>query len=76
MLFPMHDVPLRVGAPLAELETPAALVDLDRLERNIARMASYAREHGLALRPHVKTHKATVVAAAQLAAGRPRRQPS
>jgi len=69
MLFPMHDVPLRVGAPLAELETPAALVDLDRLERNIARMASYAREHGLALRPHVKTHKATVVAAAQLAAG-------
>jgi D-serine deaminase-like pyridoxal phosphate-dependent protein len=57
------------GSPFGALETPAALVDLDRLDRNIAGMAAYAAEHRLALRPHVKTHKATTVAAAQLAHG-------
>jgi D-serine deaminase-like pyridoxal phosphate-dependent protein len=60
---------LAPGARLAALETPAAVVDLDRLERNIAGMAAYAAEHRLALRPHIKTHKATTVAAAQLARG-------
>lgn len=60
---------LAPGAELDALETPAALVDLDRLERNIAGMAKYAAGHGLALRPHIKTHKATSVAAAQLAQG-------
>ncbi len=57
------------GAPLSSLETPAPLVDLDRMERNIARMATYARTHGLSLRPHIKTHKSTSVAAQQIAAG-------
>jgi len=57
------------GATLAALETPAALVDLDRLDRNITRMATYANAHSLALRPHIKTHKATTIAAAQLAHG-------
>jgi D-serine deaminase-like pyridoxal phosphate-dependent protein len=57
------------GSALRDLETPAALVDLDRLERNVARMASYAKEHSLALRPHIKTHKATTIAASQLAHG-------
>ncbi|HVT40850.1 MAG TPA: alanine racemase [Gemmatimonadaceae bacterium] len=57
------------GAPFSSLETPASLVDLDRLARNISRMAAYSAEHRLALRPHIKTHKATTVAAAQLANG-------
>src|ERR1019366_5479836 len=57
------------GSVLLDLETPAALVDLDRLERNIARMATYAAAHSLALRPHIKTHKATTIAASQLARG-------
>lgn len=52
-----------------DLETPALVVDLDRMERNLARVADYARAHGLALRPHVKTHKSTTVARAQLALG-------
>jgi D-serine deaminase-like pyridoxal phosphate-dependent protein len=60
---------LRVGSPISDLETPAAIVDLTRLDANIARMASYATQHSLALRPHIKTHKATTIAAAQLAAG-------
>ena len=45
-----------------ELETPIPLVDLDRLDRNIDRMAKYAAAHGLGLRPHIKTHKAVRVA--------------
>lgn len=52
-----------------ELETPALLVDLDRMERNLDRGAAYAREHGIALRPHIKTHKSPVLALAQLERG-------
>ncbi|HXE57331.1 MAG TPA: alanine racemase [Gemmatimonadales bacterium] len=54
---------------LEALDTPVPLVDLDRLERNLDRMAGYARAHGLALRPHVKTHKSAWIAAEQLRRG-------
>ncbi|HKH90829.1 MAG TPA: alanine racemase [Gemmatimonadaceae bacterium] len=54
---------------LAAVETPALVVDLDRLDTNLARAAEYAATHGLALRPHVKTHKSPYVAAAQLRLG-------
>ena len=54
---------------LDSIETPAPVVDLDRLDRNIGKVAAYARSHGLALRPHVKTHKSPRIAAAQVAAG-------
>ena len=52
-----------------QLETPAALVDLDRLSHNLDRMAAYCVLHGLALRPHVKTHKSPRIAAEQLRHG-------
>jgi len=65
----MDSANLPSGSPIAKLETPAALVDLHRLQANIERMASYARKHALALRPHIKTHKATTIAASQLAQG-------
>ena len=52
-----------------ELDTPALLIDLDRLERNIEEMAESARARSIALRPHVKTHKLVEVAQRQLAAG-------
>ena len=52
-----------------ELETPALLVDLDRMERNLDKAADYSRQHGIALRPHIKTHKSTVLAAEQLRRG-------
>ncbi len=60
-----------VSAPATfdALETPALVVDLDRMERNLDRAARYAAQHGLALRPHVKTHKSPRVAAEQLARG-------
>jgi D-serine deaminase-like pyridoxal phosphate-dependent protein len=51
------------------LETPVPVVDLDRLERNLDRVASYAAEHQLGLRPHIKTHKTPWIAAEQLARG-------
>jgi len=52
-----------------ELETPLPVVDLDRLERNLDKAARYAREHQLGLRPHIKTHKSTRLAAEQLRRG-------
>jgi D-serine deaminase-like pyridoxal phosphate-dependent protein len=54
---------------LDEIETPAAVVDLDVLERNVARMAAAAAEAGVRLRPHAKTHKTAEIAALQRAAG-------
>ncbi|MCR6670220.1 D-TA family PLP-dependent enzyme [Devosia ginsengisoli] len=40
-----------------ELDTPAVLIDLDRVEANLKRVQVYADSHGLKLRPHIKTHK-------------------
>ncbi|WP_422096020.1 DSD1 family PLP-dependent enzyme [Variovorax sp.] len=54
---------------LAELDTPAALIDLPRMQRNIARMQERMDALGVRFRPHVKTSKCTPVAQAQLAAG-------
>jgi len=52
-----------------DLDTPALYVDLDVLERNIARMQEHCRAWGVALRPHVKTHKIPEIAQLQLDAG-------
>jgi D-serine deaminase-like pyridoxal phosphate-dependent protein len=52
-----------------QLETPALLVDLDVLERNVDDMAALARKHGVALRPHWKTHKCPEIARMQIARG-------
>jgi D-serine deaminase-like pyridoxal phosphate-dependent protein len=49
--------------------TPAALVDLDKLTRNIRIMADIARDAGIKLRPHIKTHKIPEIARMQLEAG-------
>lgn len=54
---------------VADVETPAVLVDLDVLERNVARMAEAVRTHGVRLRPHAKTHKVIEVGRMQIAAG-------
>ncbi|MGH7448999.1 MAG: alanine racemase, partial [Longimicrobiales bacterium] len=54
---------------LESLLTPAALVDLDRMTANLDRMAGYADAHGLALRPHTKTHKSPLLAAEQIRRG-------
>jgi D-serine deaminase-like pyridoxal phosphate-dependent protein len=58
-------------APLlpAGLDTPALVIDLDIVERNARRMAEVVRARGIALRPHVKTHKSVALAHIQLDAG-------
>ena len=52
-----------------DVETPALVVDRDVLERNLRGMADAAREAGVALRPHWKTHKCVQLARRQLALG-------
>jgi D-serine deaminase-like pyridoxal phosphate-dependent protein len=52
-----------------EIPTPALLLDLDRFERNLARMAQHVRASGKALRPHAKTHRCPDIARLQVAAG-------
>src|ERR1700730_14922694 len=52
-----------------EFATPAAVVDLDRVERNIARVQQLCDKAGVANRPHIKTHKSPVLAKMQVAAG-------
>jgi len=54
---------------LSDLSTPAALVDVDRMQRNIARMQSRMNGLGVSFRPHVKTSKCVEVAQAQIQAG-------
>ena len=53
----------------AAIDTPALVVDLDAMERNIALLARYASERGVRLRPHAKTHKSAWIASRQVAAG-------
>ena len=55
--------------PLAALDTPAAVIDLARMQRNIERMQQRMNALGVRFRPHVKTSKCTPVARAQARAG-------
>lgn len=59
MTFPARD----------DLPTPALVIDLPALERNIAAMAGWARENNIVLRPHAKTHKSGEIAKRQIEAG-------
>ena len=52
-----------------DVETPALLLHLDVVERNLAHMAARARELGVALRPHAKTHKCVELGRLQLEHG-------
>ncbi|HEY2981526.1 MAG TPA: D-TA family PLP-dependent enzyme [Anaerolineales bacterium] len=54
---------------LNELETPVPVVDLARLEANIARLQAYLDVHKIANRPHIKTHKIPAIAQMQMDAG-------
>jgi D-serine deaminase-like pyridoxal phosphate-dependent protein len=58
-----------IGASKEDIDTPALLLDLDVLDRNIARMAALVANTGIKLRPHVKTHKSPLIAHSQMAAG-------
>lgn len=55
--------------PITDIDTPTPVIDLDRVERNLARMQAYCDTHGLKLRPHIKTHKLPRLALRQLELG-------
>src|SRR5256885_543893 len=57
------------GTPVLELDTPALVMDIAKVESNIARMAAFLAGTSCRLRPHVKTHKTAVLAHKQLQAG-------
>ena len=59
----------RVREQEKRVETPHLLIDVPKMRRNIEKMASIARERGVKLRPHVKTHKIPTIAREQLEAG-------
>ena len=52
-----------------EIETPAVLIDLDVAESNIDRLQAHCAKYGIAVRPHIKTHKIPMLARRQLRAG-------
>ena len=55
--------------PYPSLDTPAVLVDMDKLEANIGEMSRLAKEAGVRLRTHIKVHECAEIAKMQLAAG-------
>src|SRR5689334_3225656 len=50
-------------------ETPAVLIDLPTVKRNIAKLRAYSQQHNLAVRPHTKTHKSIAMGKLQMDAG-------
>ena len=58
-----------IGMHKTELDTPALLIDLAKMEANIETMANYFSTVNADLRPHVKTHKTPIIAHKQIAAG-------
>ena len=58
-----------LGRPAADIDTPALVIDLDAMERNLATMAAFAAKHGVRLRPHAKMHKSATLARLQMAHG-------
>jgi 3-hydroxy-D-aspartate aldolase len=65
----LHNPLLNQQGSRHALNTPALVIELNALTRNIARMADFALSRGLKLRPHAKTHKSPEIAKRQIAAG-------
>ncbi|MDO9116047.1 MAG: DSD1 family PLP-dependent enzyme [Polaromonas sp.] len=65
----MHLLSDLLGRPAAAIDTPALVIDLDAMERNLDRMAAFAAQHGVMLRPHAKMHKSATLARLQMAHG-------
>jgi len=59
----------KIGDALDDVDTPALIVEIDALERNVATMAAAVEGRGVRLRPHAKSHKCPDIARRQIAAG-------
>ena len=55
-----------VGTAVTELDTPAFIIDLEKMENNIDTMAKYCKSANVNLRPHIKHHKTPEIAAKQI----------
>jgi len=64
-----EDLKRLVGQPLNAIDTPALVVDIDAMQRNLSRMAEFARKHDIRWRPHAKLHKSSGLAKLQMQAG-------
>jgi D-serine deaminase-like pyridoxal phosphate-dependent protein len=58
-----------IGQSVHAIDTPALVIDLDAVKRNLGRMADFCRKHDIRWRPHAKTHKSSSLAKLQLQAG-------
>jgi D-serine deaminase-like pyridoxal phosphate-dependent protein len=58
-----------VGQSVNAIDTPALVVDLDAMRRNLMRMGDFARKHSIRWRPHAKTHKSAWIADMEMRAG-------
>lgn len=65
----MAGLPLRIGQSVDAIDTPALVIDLDAMERNLRAMQRFADQHHVKLRPHAKMHKSAELARQQIAAG-------
>ena len=58
-----------VGRSVNDIDTPALVVDLDAMRRNLSRMSEFAKKHDVRWRPHAKMHKSAALASLQVRAG-------
>ena len=58
-----------LGKPVSDVDTPALVIDLDAMKRNLSRMAEFAKKHRILWRPHAKLHKSVTLAKMQIKAG-------
>ena len=58
-----------IGKPVHDIDTPALVIDLNAMKRNLGRMAEFARKHHILWRPHAKLHKSVLLARMQIKAG-------
>ena len=64
-----HDAPAAVGAALSAIDTPALLIDLDAMEKNLAEVHAVIQTAGIRVRSHAKAHKCPDIALRQINAG-------
>jgi D-serine deaminase-like pyridoxal phosphate-dependent protein len=64
-----EDLKRLIGQPVSAIDTPALVVDLDAMQRNLHRMAEFAQKRGIRWRPHAKMHKSSAIAKLQMQAG-------
>ena len=65
----MNQAPAQVGDAVGDIDTPALILDLDAFDRNMQKMADFARAAGIGLRPHAKTHRCAAIALKQIELG-------